>query len=103
MSKKINTIVDPKDLLKTGVSASAKEMARMFLATGLADSMEQAEYLAIVQEMDFGFRSYHAAMAVGRLAGPDLNPVDMNSDEFVSLYNSLANQTLRQMPAQGSA
>lgn len=103
MSQKTSTIVHPQDLLRTGVSASAKEMAEVFLRVGLADSMEQAEYLAAVHEMDLGFCQFHAAMAVGRLAGANLNPVDMASDDFINLYNSLANQTLRQMSAQGSA
>lgn len=103
MSKKINTIVDPKDLMASGIRQSEADMAQVFIDIGLAASRLQAEYLAVVHAMDLGFRQYHAAMAVGRLAGPDLDPVDMASDDFVNLYNELANNTLRQMPAQGRA
>lgn len=98
------TVVNPKNLFKNAsATAEIREWADLFMEFGVAKSDEQAMYFAIVQTMELGFRQYHAAMAVGRLAGEKLDPVNLESGEFHNLYNRLANRTLAGMPAQGRA
>lgn len=100
---KSQTIVDPNVIVPEFATKDVQELACIFLETGFADSMKQALYLATVRYMNLGWREHHVAMAVGRMAGPDLNPVDTTSPEFARLCWRLAQETLLSMPAEGRA
>jgi hypothetical protein len=88
--------VSPRDLLPERPSLALRKLADHLLSQDLAQSRPQALYFACVIKARPSSPDVAACLiAVGKAAGPTLEPVNLNSPEFEAVFEAALSSTAK--------